>query len=169
MLRQVVVGWEVLLIEVQAVALGLEAKLLVLEGSCCSHWSLRGVRMCSTVRGFHLDSPEGGWGGGGGGGVGTSGAVGIGRRAAAIGPHGLGWVLVPRGGLGTRIVSGTNMERDMCLARPHPSLLRTARTLLLGGVTFYTSKLLLSVFCFFVTNSFIAEPLRLATWLVSHL
>ena len=30
MLRQVVVGWEVLLIEVQAVALGLEAKLLVL-------------------------------------------------------------------------------------------------------------------------------------------
>ena len=31
MLRQVVVGWEVLLIEVQAVALSLEAKLLVLD------------------------------------------------------------------------------------------------------------------------------------------
>ena len=30
-LRQVVVGWEVLLIEVQAVALNLEAKLLVLD------------------------------------------------------------------------------------------------------------------------------------------
>ena len=42
MLRQVVVGWEVLLIEVQAVALGLEAKLLVQDHGGVVHRHVKG-------------------------------------------------------------------------------------------------------------------------------
>ena len=58
-LRQVVVGWEVLLIEVQAVALS----ALKPNFSCPYHWSLRRVSRCNTEGmrgggggGFHLES-----------------------------------------------------------------------------------------------------------------
>ena len=93
MLRQVVVGWEVLLIEVQAVALS----ALKPNFSCPYHWSLRRVSRCNT------EGMRGGGGGGGGsilnhgggrrgrrcGTTGDSrGAVGRGRRTAAIGPLG---------------------------------------------------------------------------------
>ena len=81
-LRQVVVGWEVLLIEVQAVALSLEAKLLELDHRCLKGHVLttgplgesggcgleggvraggRGGRWCGTT-----GNSRGLWGGGGG-------------------------------------------------------------------------------------------------------
>ena len=63
-LRQVVVGWEVLLIEVQAVALSLEAKLLVLDHRYLKGHVLiigPGGRRCGTTGGS-----RGLWGGGGG-------------------------------------------------------------------------------------------------------
>ena len=84
MLRQVVVRWEVLLIEVQAVALSLEAKLLVLDhrylkghvlttGPLGESGGVRAVGRGGKVVWHHRE---------------LQGAVGRGRRTAAIGPLG---------------------------------------------------------------------------------
>ena len=77
MLRQVVVGWEVLLIEVKAVALSLEAKLLVQDHE--GHVLTTALLGSSTLLGrgggkevWHHWGPRGG------------GAVGMGRRTAVL-------------------------------------------------------------------------------------
>ena len=99
-LRQVVVGWEVLLIEVQAVALSLEAKLLELDHRC-----LKGHVLTTGPLG---ESGGCGLWGGGEGGVapqGTPGGCGEGEedscyRTSWVGTGtALAWV--SRGGLGT--------------------------------------------------------------------
>ena len=71
MLRQVVVGWKVLLIEVQAVALSLEAKLLVQDHE--GHVLTTALLGSSTL-----------WGGGGGGG---GGGCGNGEEDSCTGPR----------------------------------------------------------------------------------
>ena len=102
MLRQVVVGWEVLLIEVQA--LGGEGGGVALRGT-----------------------PGGLWGGGGG--QLLEDLLGRDRHYFGLGVSGRtgDWTILA-------MVYGANMERNMCLARPHPSLLWTAWTLVLPSV-----------------------------------
>ena len=71
---------------------------------------------------------------------GLQGGCGEGRRTAAIGKDRHCFGLRVSGWTGDwtilAMVYSANMVRDMCLARPHPSLRWTAWTLVLGGATF---------------------------------